>query len=268
MNIVIVDDEPLARLRLRQLCGDLNAQLPNQVVADFDSGTGLLKGLMNPELRLDVLLLDVNMPGLDGLELAAYLREHAPDLAVILVTAAAEYALQAFEVDALDFVLKPVRSERLLKSLQKVVARSALKNVPIASLNTTSTPLSSSANAALANLSKKALHLTVRSDTDEVMLPLDEVLYFTSDARLTLVKTAQHTYSSRQTLNDLEAWLAQQMPLAFVRIHRNTLLATKAVARLETQTLAHGLRVEMKHTGELLTVSRRLWPPLKAQLGL
>ncbi len=248
MNIIIVDDEPLARLRLRQLCGDLSDQLPNNVIAEYENGTALMKGLLNPGLHAHVLLLDVNMPGIDGLELAAYLGQNAPQLAVILVTAAAEYAVQAFDVDAIDFVLKPVRAERLLKALQKAGLHIA-GEVSLASF----LPKSS------------VLKINVRDETGEQLIAANEVLFFRSEARFTEVVTAGAVLQTRQTLNELENLLAQH-DLGFFRIHRNTLLALSAVEGLDEQS--DGVCLKLKGSTERLTVSRRMWPQLKARLGL
>jgi two-component system, LytTR family, response regulator AlgR len=248
MNIIIVDDEPLARLRLRQLCGDLADQLTNTVIAEYESGTALMKGLLNPDMQAQVLLLDVNMPGIDGLELAAYLRQNAPQLAVVLVTAAAEYAVQAFDVDAVDFVLKPVRAERLLKALQKAGQRFAA--------GVSSAPF----------LPKKSvLKINVRSDAGEHLISANEVIYFRSEARFTEVVTANDILQTKQTLNELENLLAQH-DCGFFRIHRNTLLCLSAVEGLDER--AEGLCLKLKGSPERLTVSRRMWPQLKAQLDL
>lgn len=247
MNIVIVDDEPLARLRLRQLCEDLAPDWPNHVLAEFDSATAVMNGFLAITQPIHVLLLDVNMPGLDGLELAAYLRRHAPELAVVLVTAAAEHAVQAFEVEAVDFVLKPVRAERLLTSLKKAALRLSVEKRLGSERKT---PAS-------------VLQLAVRGAQGEFLLSLSEVLYFKSDGRLTAVITQNAVYYSRQSLNELEAWL-DTSAAGFVRIHRNTLLAKSATGPLTEGP--QGLHVAVIGLNESLAVSRRMWASLRAQL--
>ena len=121
LKILIVDDEPLARSRLRELLGDIEAQMPNQVVAE--AGNGLLALEVLREQAVDVVLADIRMPGMDGIELASHLGRMTSPPAVIFTTAYDNYAVQAFDLNAVDYLLKPVRAQRLLAALQKVPAQ-------------------------------------------------------------------------------------------------------------------------------------------------
>jgi two-component system, LytTR family, response regulator AlgR len=252
LNIAIADDEPLARLRLQQLCEDLNADCPNQIVAQYEHGSALVnalprwaqgRGASSPDACdiPDVLLLDINMPGLSGVELAAYLKQHAPALAVIFVTAEPQHALAAFEVAALDYVLKPVRTERLLAALRKVSAKTA------------------SNEAVKVPSSTDPLMLRVHDGAVGLSLPLSQVLYFKSDHKATTVRTLQGQYTSSQSLLELESWLAA-LTHDFVRVHRNALLRRSAAGEVH---LGDETEVAVVGVPERLQVSRRMLPSLR-----
>jgi two-component system, LytTR family, response regulator AlgR len=252
LNIAIADDEPLARLRLQQLCEDLNGDCPNQIVAQYEHGSALVNALPRwVQGRAsgtqegcdipDVLLLDINMPGLSGVELAAYLNQHAPALAVIFVTAEPQHALAAFEVAALDYVLKPVRAERLLAALRKVAAKTA-------------------ANELVKEATRDdPLMLRVHYGAAGLSLPLSQVLYFKSDHKVTTVRTLQGHYTSAQSLLELESWLAA-LTHDFVRVHRNALLRRSAAGEVH---LGEESEVAVIGVPERLLVSRRMLPSLR-----
>jgi two-component system response regulator AlgR len=120
--VLIVDDEAPARARLRDLLADLAAEMPNEVVAEAENGIVALE--MIAALKVDVALVDIRMPRMDGIEFARHLSQVAQPPAVIFVTAYDAYAVQAFELSAVDYLLKPVRPARLLAALRKL-ARAA-----------------------------------------------------------------------------------------------------------------------------------------------
>ena len=120
LKILIVDDEPLARARLRELLGDIAVQLPSAVVGEAVNGLAALDFLR--ENPVDVVLADIRMPGMDGIELAGHLGALAKPPAIIFTTAYDNYAVQAFDLNAVDYLLKPVRAQRLLTALHKVAA--------------------------------------------------------------------------------------------------------------------------------------------------
>ncbi len=239
LNIAIADDEPLARLRLQQLCDDLNDDCPNRICAQYEHGSQLVNAIAGWGLGVtpDVLLLDVNMPGLSGVEIAAYLKKHAPTLAVIFVTAEPQHALAAFDVAAADYVLKPVRAERLLAALRKVPP--------------------SAGNVQAINQAMLAVHDGART----LSLPLLQVLYFKSDNKTTWVRTLDAQYTSAHSLLELESWLdALPSTNEFVRVHRNALLRRSAAGQMYQK---NDLEVEVQGVPERLQVSRRMLPSLR-----
>ncbi len=245
LKIAIADDEPLARLRLQQLCDDVAVDCPNTLLAQYEHGSQLVNAIPGWVLTgvPDVLLLDINMPGLSGLEIAAYLKHYAPSVAVIFVTAQPEHALTAFELAATDYVLKPVRAQRLLTALKKVQR-----------LRSASTPPPS-----------EHLQLAVHDGAQSVSLPLAQVLYFKSDSKTTLVRTPTGQYTCSQSLTELENTLASS-PDLFVRVHRNALLRRSAIGSLSLG-LDQGLQVQVLGTDDHLQVSRRMWASLRSEMS-
>ncbi|BDT72991.1 transcriptional regulatory protein YpdB [Comamonadaceae bacterium OS-4] len=234
LRIMLVDDEPLARARLRTLLGDCHdpavhvaAEAPNAEVA-----APLLR-----EHPVDVVLLDIRMPGDSGLTLASTLRSLQSPPAIVFVTAHAEHAVAAFDLEAVDYLTKPVRLERLQLALQK-----AERYVQ--------------ANRGLqANLAtEEVLVIQERNRTERV--PLSRVLYFKAELKYITVRTANRSYILDGALNDLEEKFGQQ----FIRIHRNALVARKMVRSLEKHFDAEegeGWAVRLQGLDELLSVSRR-----------
>lgn len=143
LRVAIVDDEAPARSRLRDLLADCSEQLPLQIVGESDNGKDALE-LINTE-PADVVLLDIRMPGMDGIETAQHLRQIANPPAVIFTTAYDAYELKAFEVHAIDYLLKPIRAARLLEALAlagtkvapKVETLTQLRKGPRVSLSVT-----------------------------------------------------------------------------------------------------------------------------------
>ena len=123
LNIFLVDDEPLARDRLRTLLADIAGQCPVRIVGEAANGLQALECLRDKQV--DVVLCDIRMPGMDGIELASHLGRLAHPPAIIFTTAYDNYAVQAFELNAVDYLLKPVRAQRLLAALQKLPSQPA-----------------------------------------------------------------------------------------------------------------------------------------------
>lgn len=235
MRILIVDDEELARLRLRRLLEELSAQMPIEVVGEAAQAAVALEWLDREPC--DVVLLDIHMPGLDGLELAARLRARPDAPALIFVTAHAEHALTAFELEALDYLTKPVRAERLRQALLRVAQRSQPPAGP-----------TDAQDAAV----------IVVSDRGRVhRVPIAEVLYFKAELKYVTLRTAEHAFVLDDTLTDLEKRLDQR----FLRVHRNALVARRAVRALERRALddedSGGWAVRVAPVDEWLAVSRR-----------
>ena len=242
MNILIVDDEALARSRLRTLLADSGCGCANQRhhVAEAATAAEALAWLSPTGGRAcDLVLLDIHMPGQNGLALAHSLRALSYPPAIVFVTAHTDHALSAFELDAVDYLTKPVRRERLQQALAKA-QRAAPANLGLP-------PAATQAPG-------EALLIQDRGRTERV--PLAEVLYFKAEQKYITVRTAARSYILDGTLNDLEARYAAE----FLRIHRNALVARRAVRALEKHydpEEGEGWAVRLHGLGELLAVSRR-----------
>lgn len=242
MNILIVDDETLARNRLRTLLGDC-ADTERHNLAEAATAAEAL-ALLAPSggRAFDVLLLDIHMPGQDGLCLAQAIQTLSYPPAVVFVTAHADHAVSAFELDAVDYLTKPVRLERLQQALAKV--QRALGPA-----------IGTTGNAPAATLpAGEALVIQDRGRTERV--PLAEVLFLKAEQKYVTVRTTARSYILDGSLNELEA----RYPGQFLRIHRNALVARRAVRALEKHydpEEGDGWAVRLHGLAQLLTVSRR-----------
>ena len=252
MRVLIVDDEALARLRLRSLIESL-PEAGAQVVGEASDATEAMTMLQGT--TVDAMLLDIRMPGRDGLRLAAALKALAQPPAVVFVSAHAEHALAAFDLEAVDYLTKPVRRERLLAALQRVQQR----------LNQRLRPLS------VAVPDGPAL---VVSDRGRVLrLPLVEVLYLKAEQKYVTLRTAEHSYVLDDALAELEQRLHQLGGPSFIRIHRNALVARPAIRALELREVpgnedgADGWAVRVAPLDEWLAVSRRQVAAVRAALA-
>ncbi len=246
LRVLIVDDEPLARLRLRGLV-EANRLPPARVVGEAGDAPQALALLARTPC--DLVLLDIVMPGGSGLRLADALRR-APGQAqppmVVFVTAHAEHALRAFEVDAADYITKPVRRERLQAALLRVAQRLAAPAVADA------TPV------------------LVVSDRGRVLrVPLPEVVYLKAELKYVTLCSTHGQWLLDEPLADL----AQRLGDGFLRVHRNALVARTAVRALERahaagpgQEADDGWVVRLAN-GEALAVSRRQLPAVREALA-
>jgi len=232
LRALIVDDEALARSRLRTLLGDCREPAAG-VEGEAANATQAVELLRRQ--HFDVALLDINMPGASGLTLAQALRELPQPPALVFVTAHAEHAVQAFDLEATDYLTKPVRLERLQQALQKVERQRRTRQAP-------------AANAG------EALLIQDRGRTERV--PLAEVLYLKAELKYVTVRTAAKSYILDGSLSELEEKYSAQ----FMRIHRNALVARRAVRALEKfddPEEGEGWAVRLQGVDELLAVSRR-----------
>jgi two-component system, LytTR family, response regulator AlgR len=232
LEVMIVDDELFARTRLRSLvqgCAEPRCSVAGEA-ADAPSALQWLKAN-----RCDVVLLDVAMPGMDGLNLAEELQQRSDAPAVVFVTAHGEHALRAFELEATDYLTKPVRRERLQAALQRVAR--ARQPAPL--------PTNAGGEPVL-----------VVSDRGRVLrVPVTEVLYLKAELKYVTLRTADAEWVLDEPLGDLEPRLKP----GFIRVHRNALVALRAVRALERQASAEepqGWAVVLTN-GETLAVSRR-----------
>ena len=247
LKILIVDDEPLARDRLRALLSDLAVQLPSEVVGEAANGLLALEVLR--EQTVDVVLADIRMPGMDGIELATHLGRFEKPPAVIFTTAYDNYAVQAFDLNAVDYLLKPVRAQRLLAALQKVPGPR-----PDAAL--------------LAGIGQEVrgggrTHLSCHERGRLLLVPIAEVLYFKADLKYVTARTVEREYLLDEALTHLETEFADR----FLRLHRAVLVAKTALAGFEKTAVddaeAYGWAL-LRGVPEKLPVSRRQWAPAKA----
>ena len=237
LTVLIVDDEPLARQRLRTLLGDCTE--PMATVGGEAKNTAEALALLQ-EQAFDAVLLDIHMPGGDGLALAHRLNAMPNPPAIVFITAHAEHAVEAFELTATDYLTKPVRLERLQKALQKVeLLRQSIRW------------LEPEITAATSN---DVLVIQDRGVTER--LPLAEVLYLKAELKYISVRTALKTHILEGSLSELEA----RYPTHFLRIHRNALVATHAIRALEKHLdpdEGDCWAVRLSGIDELLMVSRR-----------
>lgn len=247
LRVVLVDDEPLARSRLRSLLAQIDEPRCEVVGEAADAGQALaLCG--KPDIGCDLMLLDIGLPGTrNGLQLAAGLRTLAQPPSVVFVTAHAEHALRAFELDAADYLTKPVSRERLRSALQRVAQRRR-------GAETQHGPAAPDA--------PDAAVLVVHDRGRVLRLPLHEVLYLKAELKYVTLRTLHHSYVLDDPLSELE----QRLGDAFVRVHRNALVARAAVRALERRRDAVGVgdegqaehwAVQVMPIGEWLPVSRR-----------
>lgn len=233
LRTLIVDDEALARSRMRTLLADCSAPAAT-VVAEAADGEEALRQIL--EGAVDLVLLDIHMPGLDGIGLARALRLRANAPAIVFVTAHASHAVTAFELEAVDYLTKPVRAERLRQALQK--AERFLKE----------------RRAELAETPQESLLIQDRGRAERV--PLSEVLYLKSEFKYLTVRTAVRSHILDGSLSEFE----ERYPNRFVRVHRNALVAREAIRALEKYDDgedADGWALRLHGIAEPVVVSRR-----------
>ncbi len=235
LRVLLVDDEALARLRMRSLLEN-SPETPVWVVGEASDAVQAQSFLAHQ--AVDLLLLDVAMPGVDGTQLAASLKQLERPPWVIFVTAHPEHAIQAFELDAVDYLTKPVRLDRLQAALLKVLQRRSAQN---AALNEP--------------------HVLVSERGRVQRIPVSQVLYFKAEMKYVTLRTLDRSHLLDESLSDLE----QRLGSRFIRIHRNALVARSAVRRLDRRLMpADGdnvpdecWAVHVSGIDEWLVVSRR-----------
>jgi two-component system response regulator AlgR len=215
LRVLVVDDEELARMRLKSLvaeCGD-----PAAVVVGEAANTA--QALVWLATRsCDLLLLDVQMPGRDGTQLAAELRTRSPAPAVVFVTAHPEHALQAFDLEAVDYLTNPVKRERLQAALRRVAQRLGAPVKP----------------GGAVKVDEDGPVIVVSDRGRIIRVPVSDVLYMKAELKYVTLRTAEHTH----VLDDSLAELAERLGDRFLRVHRNALVAKRAVRALERRAIA------------------------------
>ena len=236
LKILVVDDELPARRRLRELLADVAERMPLEVVGEAANGRQALElaAAVEPEL----VLLDVRMPEIDGIEVARHLQKVARPPVIVFTTAYDVYAIKAFEVKAIDYLLKPIRAARLEEALARARAAKPPSDEALRALRP-------EARVNLCAQERGRIHL----------IPVNEILYLKAELKYVTARTAAREYLLEESLTRLEQEFAER----YVRIHRNCLVARDAIRGFErVQDSADGHWVVLLDgVQEKLPVSRR-----------
>jgi len=209
-RILIVDDETPARRRLSDLLDDCRGDFPLTIADEAANGLEAIE-IINAG-GIDIVLCDIRMPVMDGLEVARHLAKLDQPPRLIFTTAYDAYAVEAFELNAIDYLLKPIRQERLLAALQKAAV------------------VKTGQAEAVANATQsRRKHLSIHERGKILLVPVEDVIYLKAELKYVTVKTAAKEYLLEESLTRLE----EEFEGIFTRIHRNTLIARKAVAGFE-----------------------------------
>jgi two-component system response regulator AlgR len=258
-RLFIVDDEGPARSRLKTLLSDIADECPHQLVGEAGHAQQALDGIA--ATGPDIVLLDVQMPGMNGIELAERLmkQSEAPP-AIIFITAYDEYALKAFDVQALDYLLKPVRAARLSEALRRVAA-----------LRMQASSQRAAADAAASAPQARRRHFSVQERGRLLLVPITDVIYLKAELKYVTLRTRTQDYLIEESLTSIE----EELAAAFVRVHRNALVARDAIIGVERAAQAvdsdgendkaqESWQVILRDVAERLPISRRQWPVVKA----
>ena len=242
LKVLIVDDEPPARERLRSLLAEI---ADVEVIGEAVNGHEALQE--THDLAPDVVLLDVRMPGMDGLEAARHLNVLEEPPAVIFTTAYDQYAVEAFDAHAVGYLLKPVRKEQLAASLARAgrMTRAQLQRL-----------------AAAAGAERRS-HIAARHREGLRLIPIEEVQYFLADQKYT---TVRHV-NGEDLIEDSLRLLESEFGAAFVRIHRNALVGVKYLERIERNADGQYF-VRLRGCEAPLQVSRRMAGELKERFRI
>jgi two-component system response regulator AlgR len=249
VKVLIVDDEPLARLRLARL---LEEHPTYTVVAQAENGEQAIHccNQHNP----DVVLMDIRMPVMDGLEAARHLARSDAPPAVIFCTAYDDYALDAFDANAVDYLLKPVNREKLAQALGKAQKLNRLQ------LSTLTGNAESSGSPRLHQRS----HISAKSSRGIELIPLQQVCYFLADQKYVTVYYLHEDKLREVLIDDPLKELEQELGDSVVRVHRNALVAVAHIQGLQKTEL--GARVRLTGVAEGPLVSRRHMPAVRKLL--
>ncbi|HTD04719.1 LytTR family DNA-binding domain-containing protein [Undibacterium sp.] len=246
LKCIVAEDEALLRDSLLKLLAEVWPQL--EVVAACDDGGAALEAIATHQP--DVVFLDIRMPGLSGLEVAAAMAEASPHTQIVFVTAYNQYAIDAFEKGAVDYLLKPIEKERLAATVQRLQTRAASGQRDAAALAALVSQLSAGLpkSAAAAPL----VWITASSGTETKLIMVDDIAYFQSDNKYTIVMTAEGEAILRKPIRDL---LDVLDPNIFKQIHRATIVNMKAIASIARDNAGKGI-VKLKTRPETLSVSQ------------
>ena len=240
MNVLIVDDEQLARQRLRKLISNASGY---QIIGEAETGEDALRKTQTAQP--DVVLMDIRMPGMDGIEAASYINRMDKPPAIIFTTAFCEHALKAFEAHAIDYLLKPIKQSRLEAALD------AAKRMNKAQLSKLREDETEGARQKICVKSRGSLEL----------IPVDEIIYFKADQKYVTLRTAEQEFLIEESLKTLE----QEFSFQFMRIHRNALVAHQMLHGLTKNNDGHAC-INFSEIDDLLEISRRHLPLIRKNL--
>ena len=230
MRIMIVDDEQLARDRLSRM---IEGFADHEVVGEAANGVEAVK--VAASMQPEVVLMDIRMPGMDGLEAARHIVEAEEPPAIIFCTAYEEHAVEAFDLQAVGYLLKPVRKENLEASLGKA---QRVNKAQLAALAEDQPP--------------RRTHISARTRKGIELIPVDDVRYFQADQKYVTVRHGEGEIIVDETLKELEEEFGER----FIRVHRNALVAARFIVGLARQSDGH-YQIELKDVEEAVDISRR-----------
>jgi two-component system response regulator AlgR len=233
LKILIADDEIPARNRMRDLLRDIDGIV---IVAEAKNGKEVID--LAQTTKPDVMLLDIRMPLMDGIEAAQHAQKLEPKPHIIFTTAFDAYAIKAFDLNAIDYLLKPIRLERLLTAINK--AR-ALKPLQI---------------EVLKPLQKMRSHLSIHERGRILLVPIETIIYLRAELKYITVRTAEREYLIEESLTQLETEFGER----FVRLHRNCLAALQFIAGYEKRVNQDNEQqwfAILKNIPETIAISRR-----------
>ena len=240
MNVMIVDDEQLARQRLRHMVGEIGG---HRVIGEAETGEQALQHAQhcNP----DIILMDIRMPGMDGLQAANYIsRMHNPP-AIIFTTAYSDHALNAFETHAVDYLLKPIKQERLKNALDAArrVTRAQLDHL-----------------LEIENDDSRS-KICVKTRGELELIPIEDIIYFKADQKYVTLRTEDHEYLIEESLKSLETEFGSRL----MRIHRNALVSESYVNGMVKNEDGHSC-IALNGIEDKLEISRRHLPEVRKKL--
>jgi len=242
MKILIADDEPLARERLKSLCDEIKGVT---VVAEAKHGKHVLE--LIPECQPDIVLLDIRMPGMDGLEAAQHISKFETPPAIIFTTAYDQYALEAFDNHAVGYLLKPIKKQKLVDNLN---AASKISRAQLQSVQDETTEVT------------QPQYISARVKGNIQLISLNTIRYFQADQKYVTVGYYENNQQNEVLIEDSLKSLEQILTDTFIRIHRNALIAENYITALEKDKAgAHWLCLQnMQHKIE---ISRRHLPEIR-----
>lgn len=241
MKILIVDDEPLARTRMHRLLEDID---DIEIVGEAKNGKEAL--LRSSVLNPDIVLLDIRMPGMSGLETATHLANLKHPPAVIFTTAFSEHALAAFDANAVDYLLKPIRKERLQEAINKASKINRAQLLEIGKQDASS---------------KARTHISAYVGSNLQLVPSEQVYYFHAEQKYVVVRHREGQILIDDSLKSLEEEYGDR----FLRIHRNSLVAIEHVEGLKRDSNGK-YQIYFRHIDDELEVSRRTVASVRKRL--